>query len=67
MIETEKDKIVAFAAITLHNWLREKSENGKLKWMKSLKVVGEQMTSRDHDILCKFHIVEITLLIMLEN
>ena len=36
MLETEKVKTVELAAITLHNWLREESENEKIYIPKGL-------------------------------
>ena len=36
MLESEKVKTVALAAITLHNWLREESKNGKIYISKGL-------------------------------
>ena len=36
MVVPEKDKIVTLAVITLHNWQRKESENGKIYIPKSL-------------------------------
>ena len=36
MLEPEKVKTVTLAAITLHNWLREERENGKIYVSKGL-------------------------------
>ena len=36
MVVPEKDKIVTLAVITLHNWQRKESKNGKIYIPKSL-------------------------------
>ena len=79
MLEPEKVKTVTLATITLHNWLQEDSENGKIYIPKGLidhknietsEIFQGSSTADDvqgHGIQCHFHVVEITLLTMLEN
>ena len=71
MLEPDKVKTITLATITLHNWLREESENGKIYISKSLidhentetgEIFEGSWRADDVQRSCYFHVSYVTLL-----